>query len=296
VGFDEPGDELSYARLVSEHFRTGHQEFIFSSQDMVKAIPRVVWHMDEPIADGGAIPTFLMSEFVKDKVKVVLVGEGADEIFAGYPWHRLGASGFRFIPRKLKAKLYSYLTSYYRPGREEPLSAYELRQGLLREVGREKDFLKGMLLWETRNQLPNYLLMKVDKMTMAHSLEARVPYLDHTLVEWAMTLPSSRKLKGGKGKHILRQVASEFLPREIIERKKRGFIVPLTKWLLTDLREYVLELLLDKGSHARQFFNEKDIKSLFTNHHFLERIEKGSLLWRLVVFEVWYKTFIKGDF
>ena len=295
VGFNQPDDELGYARLVADHFKTDHRELMIKPHDLVRVLEKIVWHMDEPLADGGAISTYLVAEQVKEHVKVILVGEGGDEIFGGYSWHNLGMPFFKFIPEAVKLRLYFYLTTFYRKKRAQNKNMYREFKSLFRELNKSKDPLLRLTSFEIKCLLPNSLLMKVDKMTMAHSLEARVPFLDHELVEYSTVIPSGHKIRRLTGKYILRQAMRELLPHEIVKRPKHGFLVPLNSWLKNELKEYAQELLLSPESHARKFFPEKEIRSLFVKRSKLKDIENTSLLWRLLVFEVWHTIYINGS-
>ena len=301
VGFGQPDDELPYARQVAEHFKTNHHEFTFGPHDLTKTLHKIVYHCDEPIADGGLLATYWVSEYVRQYVTVILVGEGADELFGGYPWHRLSTPYLGLLPRSLKRDLFIYLTSYYR-ARDltsrlkqawREIRKYHVESLTLPQTG---DFLRQLQTFEFEQQLPNHLLMKVDKMTMAHSIEARVPYLDHHLVEYVLSLPSKYKLHGLTGKYILRQAVSSFMPKEIVRRKKRGFMLPIDRWLRSDLKSMALGLLTSAHSHTRQTFEPSQIEDLFQPaKNRLIDVEKTALLWRLLVFEIWYQLYIHGD-
>lgn len=153
-----------------------------------------------------------------------------------------------------------------------------------------------MSLFELSQMLPNHLLMKVDKMTMAHSIEARVPFLDHKLTELALSLPPKYKIRNNAGKYILRKCMSTILPEEIFSRKKHGFILPLHKWLRRDMKQHVLSVLLDPLSHARNIFSEEQILNLFKKRiNPLQDMENVNLSWRLFVFESWYRIYIKNQ-
>jgi asparagine synthase (glutamine-hydrolysing) len=301
MGFKEADDELSYARSVASLYHTDHHEFTFAPHDLAEILPRIVWHMDEPMSDSGALATYWVSQFVRNHVKVILVGEGADEVFAGYRWHRFGSPRLRLIPECFRLRLAVYLATFFatrsRRARLDAYTPHDPHDRIMtywrNAVG--SDFLDRYLDYEIRFQLPNHLLMKVDRMTMAHSVEARVPYLDHRLVEFAASLPPEEKLSGWTGKMILRRAVAHRLPRDIIRRPKHGFIVPLGQWLQTSLREFAREHLLDRGSFTRLVFSEAAIEELFRPAlNPLVSTERESLLWRLLVLEIWLELFVKG--
>lgn len=284
VGFKGDKNEFGYARLVAEKFGTEHHEIIISPENLIEKLETIMWYMDEPLADGGAIATFLAGEEIKKHVTVLLVGEGSDEIFAGYSWHRI-CNTF-FLPEFVKKRLYFYLTTFNKIDNKKMYILFDI---LFPSSG--KHFLNKMLHFEIENNLVNNLLMKVDKMTMAHSIEARVPFLDHALVQYAYSLNPNYKLKNG-GKHILKEVVREILPIEIINRKKHGFIVPLNRWLRNELRDDSIEILLNDSSIARRLLPENEIRNLFKKTwNPLKKAENTALLWRLLVLEIWIKRF-----
>jgi asparagine synthase (glutamine-hydrolysing) len=287
AGFGEESDELKYARIVSRKFNTEHQEFIVKPANLALTLKKIIWHMDEPIADGGAFATYMISEVVKQYVKVILVGEGADELFAGYSWHRLAGPGFAFVPAALKSRVYFYLNTFYRRKQNQPDIYREFKE-CFNLQGSRQDFLSRMMFFELENLLPNCLLMKVDKMTMAHSLEARAPFLDHKLIEFAAALPVGFKIRSFTNKYILRKFMERKLPPEIVNRKKHGFLVPITKWLNGELREYAEDILLRKDSFSARALGLERIRPLFAPQKGLRELENKIMLWRLLVFELWF--------
>src|SRR3989338_6635270 len=286
AGFGEESDEFKYARIVSGEFNAEHREFIVRPDNLSLMLKKIIWHMDEPIADGGAFATYMISEVVKEYVKVILVGEGADELFAGYSWHRLAGAGFALVPGAIKNRAYFYLNTFYRGKKNQPdiYHGFEERFNL---KGVRRDFLSRMMFFELENLLPNCLLMKVDKMTMAHSLEARAPFLDHKLIEFAAALPAGFKIRGCTNKYILRKFMEKKLPPEIVNRKKRGFLVPITKWLNGELKEYAEDILLRKDSFSACAIGLERIRPLFVPQRGLRELENKIRLWRLLVFELW---------
>jgi asparagine synthase (glutamine-hydrolysing) len=289
VGFNRPDDELSYARIVSRQFNTEHREFFVGPKDLPAVLKKIVWHMDEPLADGGAIATFLVAEELKKYVKVILVGEGGDEVFGGYRWHRLSVFPFTFIPRRLRERLYFYFTTFSRSKGIYNKFVDMFDSGV---NGKANSFFSKMSAFEIKNILPNSLLMKVDKMTMAHSLEARVPFLDHKLIEFLFTV-SHRADNKVVGKQELRSLMKDILPAEIVNRKKHGFILPVNEWLRNGLSGFCREKLLSRESHASSMHDKNLLKNLFKKSSGFREIEKISLLWRLLIFEIWNDIYIK---
>lgn len=287
AGFGEESDEFKYARVVAKKYETEHIEFTVKPDNLAIMLKKIVWHMDEPIADGGAFATYMIAEVVKQYVKVILVGEGADELFAGYSWHRLSAGVFTFVPESIKRRIYFYLNTFYRRQKYLP-DIYKEFSERFNLDGRKGDFLSRMMLFELENLLPNCLLMKVDKMTMSHSLEARAPFLDHKLIEFAAALPAEFKIRNSVNKYILRKFMENKLPPEIVNRKKRGFLVPIAKWLNGELKEYAEGILLSRDSFSASTLGLERIRQLFIRQRGLRELENKILLWRLLVFELWF--------
>src|SRR6266403_3129981 len=283
VGFKVAGgyDESTHAERVARHFGADHHTLVVESMDVEHLLPRTVYSLDEPVADFAAIPTFLVSEFARRHVKVVLTGEGADELFAGYEHYRLAAMLARYQrlpggvrrflsalgavapPRLAKALAagaldslagFRLVKSVFRPAELDGLLSGDVR-AQLNGVAVQPDFarifaragdldpLNRYLLADLATCLPEDLLMKVDKMSMSVSLEARVPFLDHRVVELAAGMPSTLKWRRG-GKYILKRLAAGLVPQDIIERPKHGFRLPLDRWFRAELRPMAEDLLL----------------------------------------------------
>ncbi len=289
VGFNHPDDEFVLARRVSEKFKTNHRELIIKPNHLREVIEKIVWHMDEPLADGGAIATYLAGQRIRDFVKVVLVGEGGDETLGGYNWYKLSVFPFSILPKGVRKRMYFYFTTYYKGGSKIPFNVFS---GLFQD---KRVFFDSMASFEINNILPNSLLMKVDKMTMAHSLEARVPFLDHKFVSLAARIPYKKKISLWGTKKILRKIMKDTLPDDIIRRKKHGFILPVTSWLHNELKDFVYDALFCSGNKTGDFIPSDIKRGLFKNRSTLAAIENNSLLWRLFIFEVWHKRYFKGD-
>ena len=340
VGFGEGGDidEVAHAKIVAEHFGTDHHELTVKA-DAAELLPRLVWHMDEPVADSAAIPTFLISEVARKEVTVVLTGEGSDELFAGYPRYYgdrllsmveflpqparkpLAAAGHlfpstsdqrlvRYAHRALsaagqsRAERYRNWMTVFRQPEKDALYSSSLRaalgQGQQAHPGEPllsgpitRDFLHMMLEYDVLGWLPEDLLMKVDKMGMAASIEARMPFLDHVLFEYVAGMPEEMKLRGRTSKYILRQIARGLLPESIRQRKKHGFDVPVNRWLRNDLRPMLHELLSADRLRAHGFFEPEAIARLIEEHESGRR-DHQHRLWTLLCFQLWYETFISN--
>jgi asparagine synthase (glutamine-hydrolysing) len=336
VGFESAGrlSELPYAKTVSKKFGTEHYEIVVGFEDVVEHLSGLVWHQDEPVSEPAAIPTFMVSKLAREHVTVVLTGEGADELFAGYPQYGLEswAGRYRRLPSWLRDRVIrpavSSLPFGFRRLRVVERSMATASDGdrwsswFAGFCGEEKRSLvsadlassvddptgerifdyhigrlgdahpvEKMLYADTKVWLPDDLLMKMDKMSMAASLEARVPFLDHKLVEYAVGLPLRQKLEGLQGKGILRRLARDVLPEEIIKRKKVGFVVPINVWFRGELKPLLESMLFSPRFVDRGFFDSRYIRKL-VKEHTEGRLDHRRELWTLLNLEMWIRTFI----
>lgn len=334
VGFDEPGpyNELPFARQVAEHCRTDHREIMVGAQDVLRELPRLAWHQDEPVSEPAAIPTYLVSKLARETVTVVLTGEGGDELFAGYPKYAVEPFArtlaqwpaplrglvldqvvdrlpFRF--RKLQVvgrsarfrdeaeRLASWFAGFAGDERRRLLNddllafdgsgaaAFAKR---LNE-SRVKDGLARMLDVDLKLWLADDLLMKMDKMSMAASIEARVPLLDHPLVEWAARLPARLKVRGLDGKLLLKRLARKRLPASVVDRPKVGFTVPLSPWFRGPLREFLIDTLLSPTALGRGYFKPEVLRG-YVEEHVSGRRDRARELWTLLTVELWHRAYI----
>jgi asparagine synthase (glutamine-hydrolysing) len=334
VGFDAPGpySELPFARAVAEHCRAEHREIVVGARDLLRELPQLVWHQDEPVSEPAAIPTFLVTQLARETVTVVLTGEGGDELFAGYPkyavepWaralahvpallrdplldHGIDRLPFRF--RKLQvvgrsarfrdeaARLSAWFAGFAGSERERllgpalrPLAgagAEAFRLALAASTAKEP--LDRMLDVDLRLWLADDLLMKMDKMSMAASVEARVPLLDNSLIDWALRLESRHKIRGLEGKVLLKRLARKLLPNEVVDRPKVGFTVPLSPWFRGELRELLTDTLLSPTCLGRGYFEPEAVRTLVADH--LEgRRDRSRELWTLLTLELWHRDWI----
>jgi asparagine synthase (glutamine-hydrolysing) len=330
IGFDEPAyDELDSARLVARHFRTEHHEFIVRP-DALGIVERLVEHFDEPFADSSAIPTWYVSELARRHVKVVLSGDGGDELFGGYdrylPHPRVaqfdrlavpgartaaglaaqvlphGARGRRFLHHvSLSAqRRYVDAIAFFGASDRDALLSPDVRcLSMMPEQAVEDRFhtLRHLPLGSQQMRvdlgtyLPEDVLVKVDRMSMAHSIESRVPLLDHPLVEYAMSLPLGLKIRNGERKVLLRRIASRLLPPAVLSKRKQGFGVPLAVWFRGDLREAFDDVLQSPKTRQRGYFNSREVDRLLMEH-LSGRRDHELRLWQLFMFELWHRAYL----
>lgn len=304
IGFGAKTDEFSYAEIVANQFHTNHQEIRLNDKNILSNLPKIVWHMDEPIADPAIIPTYIMSNLTKKEVSVVLVGEGADELFAGYPKYKLFSPFFKIIPQKIRYALYQYSPPSNVFDQKEQNSLmlnkkFESSLSVKKKQQTGKIGLNQLLLDDIKFWLPEYLLMKVDKMTMAHGLEARSPFLDHHLVEFSASLPEHLKLRGLTGKYILRKSMKNLLPPAITNRPKKGFPLPLNSWLSGELRDAMIEKL-SEASIVDQLFDKHQINKIVNgyqkSYNPISKFRYTQQAWELYVFVLWYDIFFRKTY
>ncbi len=336
VGYDDDGgeNEFEQAQLVASRFGTNHHEFRLKAGDFMEFIPKLIWHLDEPVADSSTIPLYFISKLARQHVTVILSGEGADELLAGYYIYKkmLQIDGMRRtpLPHLLRffgplltrvvrnQKIQKYMTHLARPlegsyfGISSVFSDMSKDQLFVNgqlptpaispgahlasfyERSRGWDTLSRMLYLDSKVWLPDDLLMKADKMTMATSMELRVPFLDHKLVECAASLPSALKLKGRETKYLLKHIMNGRLPDSVLYGKKKGFPVPIRKWFREAPRGFLEDILLGKSTVCARFFNTRFVRQIITDHQ-SGRGDYSDHIWTLIVFEYWHRMFIDQD-
>ena len=316
-------DETAAARQVAARFKTEHTEFRVKPS-AVELIDRLVWHHDGPFGDSSAIPTFLVSQLTRQHVTVVLTGDGGDELFAGYLRFQAALAaermprmagpvagfGLRLLPdapheRHILARARRFVRFMHLPLVErlvrwnsifqDDLSSMLLADGRVDalahlspaiDASRRASPLNQLLAVNYASYLPDDLLVKTDRCTMANSLEARCPLLDTALTEYAATLPDAFKLDGRRTKAILRDAFADLIPTDIDRRPKTGFGVPLDAWFRGELREYVRDVLLSPSAAARTFLKPAAMAELIESHQ-RGSANVGHRLWTLVCFERW---------
>ncbi len=344
---DWPDNELKYARISSNFFNANNDE-IAVAPDMIKLLPKVVWHMDEPVADPTAILNYVLAEKASKSVKVVLTGEGADEIFAGYEQYKImnlaktyDKTVPKFVQKSLilglikilpKETFFMKLSNYLSTINNTPKSYVELlsifdksekeflyAEGLIRKIGNldsdlisvssyfknSYDMLNKMLLSDIKTWLPNNMLIKLDRMSMAHSIEARVPFLDHRIVEFSSKIPTKLKLKGLNEKLVLKKSMTKRVPKGILKRKKQRFLVPLDFWFKKDF-DYITYNPFLESEFLRKNFNKTFILKLLDyqknsshktilKHNQLLKLYYPRQIWSLLTLAMWHKTYIEND-
>jgi asparagine synthase (glutamine-hydrolysing) len=335
VGFEEAEgqDELPYAKLVADRFGCEHHTLKIRAEHFLDLADKVLWHLDQPIADQATVATYMVSSLARQHVKMVLTGEGGDELFAGYARYRgeqyskwfqhlpnwFGRqlrNGVQRLPGLRRARIaLGALTIHDEASRYAnwfPMFTEDAQVELLQSpiadgrgqatalfrsmLGRTdaRHPLDRMLYCDTKAWLPDYLLIRGDKLTMANSLEARVPLLDHRLVEFAATVPPELKLHRNTGKWLLKQVAKRHLPIEIIERRKQGFPIPIERWLRAEARPLMRDLLATETLERRGYFHAPYVQKLMQQHE-AGFADHSTQLWGLMSLEMWLLRFVDSD-
>ncbi len=341
------GEDEKYARLVADHFGANFHS-IEVDPDIIATLPKVLWHLDEPVADPAAINTMLISEAARPQATVLLSGQGADEVFAGYRVHMVDqfAQWFGKTPRFLRNHIISpglnllppiaahapgvhlgWLLAFHRYFRKvldvvevPPVDRYILNrmyysqetllslyspswraQMSLFDGGHrhrdyfaevpEQPFVNQMLHVDLKTFLPELNLTYGDKLSMAASIEMRVPFLDYELVELMARVPAHLKLRGLTGKYILREAMKDLLPESIIKRRKIGFGAPIRKWLADDLIKLIDERLSVENIRSRGYFDPTVVRQLIAQHR-AGKADYTYQIWALLTFELWQQIFI----
>ncbi len=333
IGFRQAEfNEAAYARTVAEKFSTDHHELIVEP-DLVGTVTQLTGHLEEPFGDSSMLPTYFISCLARQHVKVALSGDGGDEAFAGYDRYRihLQERSHEWIPEWAGRWYRQHVhprVPYAMPGRNlaysvalpwnERYAEGVSLQGFQREMGilsadfvaangaplqgfleylenaPAHDALSRVLYLDSKTYLPGDILTKVDRMSMATSLEVRVPMLDHVFLEWVTALAPRWKMPQGSQKFILRKLAERVgVPAEVLNRPKQGFALPLGHWMRNELKEMVQTILLEARTLQRGYFNPKGVRRML-EEHFNRRRDHSARLWRLLVFELWHRNFLES--
>jgi asparagine synthase (glutamine-hydrolysing) len=331
IGFDEPAfDELEHARAVAAWFGTDHHELVVRP-DALAILDRLIDHFDEPFADPSAIPTWYVSEMARRHVTVVLSGDGGDELFGGYDRYlphprvtvfdrlpipakrRLASALWPLLPHGTRGKNFfrhvsrddngRYLdsVSFFQPDEKSALLAPGLAQAIDEAAearfARHFDRFAGlstpgrMMRFDFETYLPEDVLTKVDRMSMAHSIESRVPLLDNRVIDFAASLPSGMKIRDGERKHILKRAVEGLLPSSIIGRRKQGFGVPIGVWFRGGLTQLFRDVLLSPTAVQRGYFQPSFVERI-VDEHLAGTRDHSFRLWQLVVFELWHRRYL----
>ena len=294
-------DELEEASFISSKFPTQHTPIHIDQQDLFRRIVYSIWTADELMRDYAQLPTTYLAEQASQELKVVLTGEGGDEVFAGYGRYRggieswiksllsPGSGGFRTRSQmrdKWLRRIYGpELRAVQNEFRDPFISAYG-------QTPRNWSRLQRRQYTDIATALPDNLLLKVDKMLMGFGLEGRVPFLDHRIVRFGLALPDELKIRSGQGKAFLRQWAEQYLPRDYLHKKKSGFHVPVGDWLSGSFLQGLCELL-PRHRGIREYFRHQEVAKLLERHRL-----KGGLtreVWSLMQFAIWFNLFIERD-
>ena len=343
VAFEDVAcNELAYSRQAARAINADPHEIVINDTDFFDALPRLVWHEDEPIAHPSSVPLYFVSELAREHVTVVLTGEGSDELLGGYgkypriAWNwRAGTIYERFVPepvrRALRARLVrrlpgragryarrsflgmdrtaqamcfdnfasirltdqKRLLSPYQRAASERGDAYATSTAYFDYPNGRSTFLDRLLYADIKTYLVE-LLMKQDQMSMAASIESRVPFLDHKLVEFAAGLPDDWKLAGWTGKRVLREAMKGIVPETILTRPKMGFPVPFGDWMRGGWSGLARDVLLDRRTRERGVLDVGAIDQMLDEHQ-SGLINAGDRIWTLMNLELWYRTFIDKE-
>lgn len=326
IGFEEAGfDESRYAETVARHLGTEHYSMIVSSRDAESVIPKLTQVYDEPFADSSQIPTYLVSKLAREKVTVSLSGDGGDELFGGYNRYSFGAKYWRALSciplpiREVFASVLRHSVSTSMPPRlsnllEKGADAFpsssarsmftrlittgtpelvlqdsrELILDFDRSWPVQAELAHQMMASDTLGYLPGDILVKVDRASMSHSLESRLPFLDHRIVEFAWSLPLTMKITRGESKVILRRILEKRIPRALFERPKMGFGIPLAEWLRGPLLQWAEDLLNPESLKTSGFFNISEVRKQWADHLNYSRNRQYSL-WNILMFQAWHQ-------
>ncbi|MDH3729412.1 MAG: asparagine synthase C-terminal domain-containing protein, partial [Myxococcales bacterium] len=330
IGFDDPAfDESKHARQIADHLGVQNTVKILRGRDVLDQLGDVIRFFDEPMADYSVLPGLAVSKLAREHVTVALTGDGADEEFGGYKYYlaqKLADPYMRFVPRSARevlakaerivpnagAKrilrrssttdpaLFFGLGGFYRGATATAVNrllgdvdvAPRRVAAFLREHPLKSTTEAGML-YDATHTLPGAWLYKVDRASMAASLEARSPFLDRRVLELAFSLPLHMRIRGPRKKYIVRRLLRDYLPIELIERPKRGFTAPVAHWLRSDLRTELERRLGTETVKHRGFFDPTIVSSL-VREHLVGSHDHAQLLWALLILEWWLEHHIEG--
>lgn len=325
-------DESPYARIVADHFKTEHTEIEISTTDLLVSVKEILNQTDEPFADSSGIALHQLCKKVSTEIKVALSGDGGDELFAGYRKHLAMFYAFNYPTFSKFLSLFSRLSSkfpesrsvgmsdtfrkvnrYFDGAAKKPLERYwtwagygnpvsgnlingktfDIQRFLDDTISQIPDGMERCLLTDIEMVLEGDMLVKTDRMSMMNGLEVRVPFLDHPFVKFAMSIPSKHKIDFKRSKKLLRNAFREILPKEILEKKKQGFEVPLISWLRNELSEEMSNILSRDRVETHGIFNYDEVAGLQRKLHSSNSANSEYALWNLMIFTSWYERVIK---
>ena len=308
IGFEdapeEKGNEFEFSDLVVERYKTDHQQYLISNSDVLPRLHEAVAAMSEPMVGQDAVAFYLLSEKVSEKVKVVMSGQGADEVFGGYSWYpKMHQAGINVDLSKPKDAVNAFAPHYFDRSHQEWLEVinpeYHIEDVTSILIGDQltdpgaDTFLDQVLRLDVTTLIVDDPVKRVDNMTMAWGLEARVPFLDHKLVETAMAAPIELKVKSD-GKFILKEIARGLVPDEIIDRPKVAFPMPALKYVRGEFFEYMKTLLTSPQAKKRGIFNQAKLQELLANPEAPQSFTaiQGSKLWHAALLEFWLQKHV----
>jgi len=331
VGFGEDRySELAYAAEVAAHFGTQHCEIVVAHRDMIERLPQLVAYRDAPVSEPSDIPIYLLACEAGRSVKMVLTGEGSDELLGGYPKHiaERFAQGYQLLPGYVRHRFIEPLTHalpydfrriktavtnlniedwperYVRwfgalnRSERDRLSVLRLNgtpvlDGPPFDADPRTSALRRILYFDQTSWLPDNLLERGDRMTMAASIEARVPFLDHELAAFVSSLPDGFRVRGLQSKWVLREAGKQLIPERILARPKVGFRVPVNEWFRGEMREYLLDHLQSGSSITRPYYDARILDQVLAEHlNCRQNHEK--LLWALLNLEIWHRQYARA--
>ena len=293
VGFEdqpeEPGNEFEYSDSVAGHFSTRHHKFYIDNHEVLERLPEAVEQMAEPMVGQDAIAFYLLAEQVSQHISVVQSGQGADEVFGGYFWYPRMQAEASFSTESFAKHYFDRSHAEMQDTLHEDLVSEDFTsqtvQHLLERAGTQ-EFVRAVLHMDVTTLVVDDPVKRVDNMTMAHGLEARVPFLDHELVELAMQMPVRYKLAQG-GKYILKQIARDLLPAKVIDREKGYFPVPALKYIRGEFVEFMRTVLHSQACIQRQLYRRDYVDTLLAQPEQHMTPLRGSKLWHLALLELW---------
>ncbi len=330
IGFSESQySELTHANLIAKQFNTNHHELVVSEKDIQEQLDCVIRLKDTPVSEPSDIPILLLAIEASKTVKMVLTGEGSDELLGGYPKHVYEGLGYRFrhLPRLIRNGMINSASSllpyrYYRqitalkslniaddkdrlPRWFGALSIAErhnlVSPDLYQHYDRSQDFqyqtepgnspLRKILFFDQTSWLPGNLLERGDRMTMGASIEGRMPFMDVELARFISTLPDHYRVRGRTTKWILRQMMAELLPESILNRPKVGFRVPVNVWFQTSLKDYLYDHLTGSDSRTKNFYQQDQLVRILDEHS-RGKVNHEKVLWTLLTLEMWHRAYL----